>query len=50
MLDKIQSESKLSKTLKRMFSLHPKLIDFNLFRLKTLMHEFNDPQNKLNNF
>jgi len=45
----IHLESKLSKTLKRMFKLHPKLIDFNLSRLKHLMQKFNEPENKLNN-
>ena len=49
MLNNIHLESKLSKTLKRMFKLHPKLIDFNLSRLKHLMQEFNEPENKLNN-
>ena len=32
-----------------MFDLHPKLIDFNLKRLKDLMNKFDDPQNTLNN-
>ena len=41
--------TKLSKTLKRMFSLHPKLIDFDLSRLKLLMKKFNNPENNLNN-
>ena len=49
MLNNIHLESKLSKTLKRMLTLHPKLIDFNLSRLKKLMQEFNEPENKLNN-
>jgi dihydrofolate synthase/folylpolyglutamate synthase len=49
MQNDIHLESKLSKTLKRMFTLHPKLIDFNLSRLKRLMQEFNEPENKLNN-
>ena len=49
MLNNIRLESKLSKTLKRMLTLHPKLIDFNLSRLKRLMQEFNEPENKLNN-
>ncbi len=40
---------KLSHTLNRMFSLHPKLIDFNLSRLKLLMKKFNNPQNRLQN-
>ena len=40
---------KLSQILNRMFSLHPKLIDFDLSRLKLLMKKFNNPQNKLQN-
>ena len=40
---------KLSQTLNRMFSLHPKLIDFDLSRLKLLMKKFNNPHNKLQN-
>ena len=40
---------KLSHTLNRMFSLHPKLIDFDLSRLKILMKKFNNPQNGLQN-
>ena len=32
-----------------MFDLHPKLIDFDLKRLKDLMDKFNNPQNTLNN-
>ena len=40
---------KLSQTLNRMFSLHPKLIDFDLSRLKLLMKKFNNPQNRLQN-
>ena len=36
-------------TLNRMFSLHPKLIDFDLKRLKFLMDKFDNPQNNLNN-
>ena len=40
---------KLSHTLNRMFSLHPKLIDFDLSRLKLLMKKFNNPQNRLQN-
>ena len=32
-------KKKLSKTLERMFSLHPKLIDFDLSRLKFLMNK-----------
>ena len=42
-------EDKLSQTLNRMFSLHPKLIDFDLSRLKLLMKRFNNPQNTLRN-
>ena len=42
-------EDKLSQTLNRMFSLHPKLIDFDLSRLKLLMKKFNNPQNTLRN-
>ena len=42
-------EDKLSQTLDRMFSLHPKLIDFDLSRLKLLMEKFNNPQNTLQN-
>ncbi len=42
-------EDKLSQTLNRMFSLHPKLIDFDLSRLKLLMKKFNNPQNTLQN-
>ena len=42
-------KDKLSQTLKRMFSLHPKLIDFDLKRLKLLMKKFNNPQNSLQN-
>ena len=42
-------KNQLSHTLNRMFSLHPKLIDFNLSRLKLLMKKFNNPQNKLQN-
>ena len=45
----MSSKIKLSKTLNRMFSLHPKLIDFDLSRLNLLMNKFNDPQNKLQN-
>ena len=40
---------KLSHTLNRMFSLHPKLIDFDLSRLKLLMKKFNNPQSRLQN-
>ncbi len=40
---------KLTNTLHRMFSIHPKLIDFNLSRLKLLMKKFNNPQNNLQN-
>ncbi len=32
-----------------MFNLHPKLIDFDLKRLKDLMDKFDNPQNTLNN-
>ena len=32
-----------------MFDLHPKLIDFDLNRLKLLMDKFDNPQNSLNN-
>jgi dihydrofolate synthase/folylpolyglutamate synthase len=32
-----------------MFDLHPKLIDFDLNRLKNLMDKFDNPQNTLNN-
>ncbi len=32
-----------------MFELHPKLIDFDLKRLKVLMDKFHNPQNNLNN-
>ena len=42
-------EDKLSQTLNRMFSFHPKLIDFDLSRLKLLMKKFNNPQNTLRN-
>ena len=42
-------EDKLSQTLNRMFSLHPKLINFDLSRLKLLMKKFNNPQNTLRN-
>ena len=42
-------QKKLTKTLNRMFSLHPKLIDFDLTRLKLLMKKFNNPENQLNN-
>ena len=45
----MSSKNKLSKTLNRMFSLHPKLIDFDLSRLKLLMNKFNNPQNRLQN-
>ena len=40
---------KLSHILNKMFSLHPKLIDFDLSRLKLLMKKFNNPQNRLQN-
>ena len=39
----------LSSTLKGLFDLHPKLIDFNLNRLKLLMNKLDNPQNSLNN-
>ena len=42
-------KKKLTNTLNRMFDLHPKLIDFNLTRLKLLMKKFDDPQNQLTN-
>ena len=42
-------KKKLTNTLNRMFDLHPKLIDFNLTRLKLLMKKFDDPQNQLSN-
>ena len=42
-------DDKLSQTLNRMFSFHPKLIDFDLSRLKLLMKKFNNPQNTLRN-
>ena len=42
-------ETKLTNTLNRMFSLHPKLIDFDLNRLKLLMKKFENPQNQLSN-
>ena len=32
-----------------MFNLHPKVIDFDLIRLKNLMDKFDNPQNTLNN-
>ena len=41
-------KDKLIKTLDRMFSLHPKLIDFNLSRVEKLLDKFNNPHNKLN--
>ena len=43
------NKEKLSQILNRMFSLHPKLIDFDLSRLKLLMKKFNNPQNTLRN-
>ena len=43
------TKNKLSLTLERMFDLHPKLIDFDLKRLKILMDKFHNPQNNLNN-
>ena len=45
----MSSKNKLSNTLNRMFLLHPKLIDFDLSRLKLLMNKFNNPQNTLKN-
>ncbi|MDA0763486.1 MAG: Mur ligase family protein [Proteobacteria bacterium] len=45
----IYSKTKLAETLNRMFSLHPKLIDFNLSRLEELMAKFSNPENKLSN-
>ncbi|MDC3116479.1 bifunctional folylpolyglutamate synthase/dihydrofolate synthase [Alphaproteobacteria bacterium] len=42
-------KDKFSQTLNRMFSLHPKLIDFDLSRLNLLMKKFNNPQNTLQN-
>ena len=42
-------KKKLSQTLERMFSLHPKLIDFDLSRLKFLMNKFGNPENQLKN-
>jgi dihydrofolate synthase / folylpolyglutamate synthase len=42
-------QKKLTKTLNRMFSLHPKLIDFDLNRLMLLMNKFENPQNQLSN-
>ncbi len=42
-------ETKLTNTLNRMFSLHPKLIDFDLSRLNLLMKQFQEPHNQLNN-
>ena len=43
------SKNNLSNTLNRMFSLHPKLIDFDLTRLRSLMNELNNPHHKLKN-
>ena len=43
-----KSKEELTKTLVRMFSLHPKLIDFNLSRIKLLLDKFDNPHNKLN--
>ena len=43
------SKKKLSNALKRMFSLHPKLIDFNLARLRSLMNQLNNPHHDLKN-
>ena len=45
----MNKKDKLSQTLNRMFSFHPKLIDFDLSRLKLLMKKFNNPQNTLRN-
>ena len=45
----MSSENKLLRTLNRMYLLHPKLIDFDLSRLKLLMNKFNNPQNNLQN-
>ena len=42
-------KKKLSQTLERMFSLHPKLIDFDLSRLKFLINKFGNPENQLSN-
>ena len=42
-------ETKLTNTLNRMFSLHPKLIDFDLTRLNLLMKKFGNPHNQLSN-
>ena len=42
-------QKKLTNTLNRMFSLHPKLIDFDLTRLNLLMKKFQDPQDQLSN-
>ena len=40
-------KDKLIKTLDRMYSLHPKLIDFNLSRVEKLLDKFDNPHNKL---
>ena len=42
-------QKKLTNTLNRMFSLHPKLIDFDLTRLNLLMNKFGSPHNQLSN-
>ena len=42
-------KDELKNTLGRMFSLHPKLIDFNLSRVKLLLDKFDNPHNKLKN-
>ena len=42
-------KTKLTNTLNRMFSLHPKLIDFDLTRLNLLMKQFQNPHNELSN-
>ena len=49
MIYNIHSKNKLTETLNRMFSLHPKLIDFDLSRLEELMAKFGNPENKLSN-
>ena len=41
-------KDELTKTLDRMFSLHPKLIDFNLSRVKILLNKFDNPHDRLN--
>ena len=42
-------KEKLTKTLDQIYSLHPKLIDFNLSRVEILLDKFDNPHNKLNN-